>query len=696
MPRLSLSMPASPAKTESESEERFPTSRSAPVSRTPSSIQVLAQPTKRVMPSRDQSNGAVRTRDQSGGAVRTRPPVVTQPLRPVLAVHSARTLTHLTKGSQPALLAKNLPSRAGPITSSASSSGSSSARSSTSSTSTRSTLLLRGTRSLPEQTAADHLLGRLSVDLAALKSNPAELEAVRQRLTPRQPLTLVLRSRVDTMKGQLQTKDARIAELEAMLGSKSTTASSLGQSSAVSGLGSPTGVSEATSEAPLEVSPTHLAELPSETPVVVTAEAHAEHRSSHKEVRAREREASPAEQEVEVEKPHRASPRWARGATIQGRPRQTEHSMAHVLPPSASVLPACLPVPSIEPQSGATRAAQLGAKLDALLASGVQLSSSTTPSDESLIAPELLSASGHVSDVDQSEDLDEDCHRLLSVASRVLDFDVAVAPPPPLTSPPLTSPPLTSPPLPPPPLARTAVLSPTPQAAPAKPLPPLEVPSLALPATPSPESQCRTPVEERLFDASSYLIEEFAAERARREADIAEAAAVRAHVADRRATAEAAAERLAAPKWGGLCPQSAAIDRSRGPEKVRPEAIQEFVGLPEKRERYKTPATRAAEAKAAAEAAAGQVPVEEAERCVRLRHRAVAVFANEDEDEEDDAPNCHFRRPATSDSLFRRRIFPAKARELPTVGLESPIAYHHQSPHRKCGSVPSPRGARAM
>jgi hypothetical protein len=71
---------------------------------------------------------------------------------------------------------------------------------------------------------------------------------VRQRLTPRQPLTLALRSRVEALKSQLHTKDARIAELEATLhGSRSTTASN--HSSTTSGPCSPTGEDDASSEA---------------------------------------------------------------------------------------------------------------------------------------------------------------------------------------------------------------------------------------------------------------------------------------------------------------------------------------------------------------------------------------------------------------------------------------------------------------
>ena len=65
--------------------------------------------------------------------------------------------------------------------------------------------LLQGTRALPEQTAADRLLEKLSGELETLKSDPAELDAVKARLTPREPLTQSLRAR-------LKDKDERIAD----------------------------------------------------------------------------------------------------------------------------------------------------------------------------------------------------------------------------------------------------------------------------------------------------------------------------------------------------------------------------------------------------------------------------------------------------------------------------------------------------
>ena len=133
--------------------------RSAPVSRQ-TSFQQLAVPPPPTAPKL---------------SARKRPP--SSRTRPVLEVHSARTLFHLT---QPAIL-QDAPRD-----------------------------LLAGTRALPAKTVADRLLVRLESELTQLKNDPAELEAVRARLTPRQPLTEALRAR-------LKVKDDRIAELESRL-----------------------------------------------------------------------------------------------------------------------------------------------------------------------------------------------------------------------------------------------------------------------------------------------------------------------------------------------------------------------------------------------------------------------------------------------------------------------------------------------
>ena len=133
--------------------------RSAPVSRQ-TSFQQLAVPPPPTAPKL---------------SARKRPP--SSRTRPVLEVHSARTLFHLT---QPAIL-QDAPRD-----------------------------LLAGTRALPAKTVADRLLVRLESELTQLKNDPAELEAVRARLTPRQPLTEALRAR-------LKVKDDRIAELESCL-----------------------------------------------------------------------------------------------------------------------------------------------------------------------------------------------------------------------------------------------------------------------------------------------------------------------------------------------------------------------------------------------------------------------------------------------------------------------------------------------
>ena len=69
---------------------------------------------------------------------------------------------------------------------------------------------LQGARALPEQTMADRLLERLAGDLSALKADPEQLAAMRERLAPRQPLTLALRTR-------LGEKEQLISKLQAQL-----------------------------------------------------------------------------------------------------------------------------------------------------------------------------------------------------------------------------------------------------------------------------------------------------------------------------------------------------------------------------------------------------------------------------------------------------------------------------------------------
>ena len=469
--------------------------------------------------------------------------------RPALKVHSARTLSHLTKGAIPTSLIEAPRKKHVPCT-----------HFSTSSSGTARSSLLYGTRALPEQTGADNLLCRISVDLAQLKGDPQKLEAVRQRLTPRQPLTLALRSRVEALKSQLHTKDARIAELEATLqGSRSTTASN--HSSTTSGPCSPTGEDDTSSE--------------------------------------------------------------------------------------AEAVPSCQ-----APVGQATRA-----------------------------EAEVSSHGAHKEERDES--LDEDCDCLLSMASRVLDFDVCAAPPPPPA--PLAPPP--APPArpqapPPPPIATvhpiesdapcTQAPSPAILSTPLSWEAPVTAPALASPAMTSPRSPrspCRTPREDRVFDyfagqaygRTSFIIEVFAEERARREVEEAEAEAARALAAERRAIAEAASERLAAPSQRRVQPLSGAAfeRRTRNAEKARPEAALDFVRIPEKRERYKTPATRAAEAKAAAAAQVQAECDEHSPRCSREPLSARTVVSVEEQEQEgneteDDEEEIERRR---SERLsFRRRL----------------------------------------
>ena len=526
---LSLSMPGSPS-SKIVCASQAPTARSAPVSRQTSrpSIQVLARPT---MAARARPFTA---RSQSAAT------------RPALKVHSARTLSHLTKGAIPASLIEAPHKNHMPCTH---------LSTSISGTARSGTARLYGTRTLPEQTGADHLLCRISVDLAQLKGNPQKLEAVRQRLTPRQPLTLALRSRVEALKSQLHTKDARIAELEATLqGSRSTTASN--HSSTTSGPCSPTGEGDASWEA--------------------------------------------------------------------------------------------------------------------------EASSVPSPGQASRAEAEGSSHGAHKEERDEA--LDEDCDRLLSVASRVLDFDVCAAPPPPPAPPaPPPAPPARPPAPPPPPIAIVHLIEPdapcTQAPSPAilsTPLSweaPATAPALASPAMTSPRSPCRTPREDRVFDyfagqaygRTSFIIEVFAEERARREVEEAEAEAARALAAERRAIAEAASERLAAPSQRRVQPLSSAAfeRRTRDAEKARPEAALDFVRIPEKRERYKTPATRAAEAKAAAAAQVQAECDEHSPRCSREPLSARTVVSVEEQEQEgneteDDEEEIERRR---SERLsFRRRL----------------------------------------
>ena len=529
-------MPGSPSSKIVCASEA-PTARSAPVSRQTSrpSIQVLARPTMaaHARPSTARSHSAA--------------------TRPALKVHSARTLSHLTKGAIPTSLIEAPRKKHVPCT-----------HFSTSSSGTARSSLLYGTRALPEQTGADNLLCRISVDLAQLKGDPQKLEAVRQRLTPRQPLTLALRSRVEALKSQLHTKDARIAELEATLhGSRSTTASN--HSSTTSGPCSPTGEDDASSEA------------------------------------------------------------------------------------EAEAVPSCQ-----APVGQATRA-------------------------------EAEGSSHGAHEEERDEALDEDCDRLLSMASWVLDFDVCAAPPPPPAPPaPPPAPPARPQAPPPPPIATvhpiksdapcTQAPSPAILSTPLSWEAPVTAPALASPAMTSrprsPRSPCRTPREDRVFDyfagqaygRTSFIVEVFAEERARREAEEAEAEAARASAAERRAIAEAASERLAAPRQRRVQPLSSAAfeRRTRDAEKARPEAALDFVRIPEKRERYKTPATRAAEAKAAAAAQVQAEGAEHSPRCSRepLSARPVVVSIEEQDqsegnETEDDEEEIERRR---SEQLLIRRL----------------------------------------
>ena len=153
----------------------------------------------------------------------------------------------------------------------------------------------------------------------------------------------------------------------------------------------------------------------------------------------------------------------------------------------------------------------------------------------------------------------------------------------------------------------------------------------------------------------------FAEERARREVEEAEAEAARALAAERRAIAEAASERLAAPSQRRVQPLSSAAfeRRTRDAEKARPEAALDFVRIPEKRERYKTPATRAAEAKAAAAAQVQAECDEHSPRCSREPLSARTVVSVEEQEQEgneteDDEEEIERRR---SERLsFRRRL----------------------------------------
>jgi len=75
--------------------------------------------------------------------------------------------------------------------------------------------LLASTRRLPTQTTADHLLTRLAPELAELKADQESVDRMRERLTPRQPLTMALRAR-------LEEKNQKIRQLEAELARKTT------------------------------------------------------------------------------------------------------------------------------------------------------------------------------------------------------------------------------------------------------------------------------------------------------------------------------------------------------------------------------------------------------------------------------------------------------------------------------------------
>lgn len=162
------SLPATPTDTQII---LLPKARSAPVSRNNSAEALEALPVvpKLKLPDQATPLPIARTYQPRSQSARHRPGLV---------VHSARTMRHM---SQPAVLTQ----RDGND-------------------------LLAGTRALPVQTVADGLLKKHHDVLVALKSNPAAMDAVRARLTPREPLTLALKSR-------LEQKDKRIADLEAQL-----------------------------------------------------------------------------------------------------------------------------------------------------------------------------------------------------------------------------------------------------------------------------------------------------------------------------------------------------------------------------------------------------------------------------------------------------------------------------------------------
>ena len=144
------------------------------------------------LPSARSTHSAPVTRNSSESEIhlarsRARPTSAPHSVRPALKVNSARTLAHLV---QPSFLSSTPRSAA---------------------TATRAKL----GRHQP-------LLDRLS--LKALRSDPAELEALRSRVAPRQPLTLALQARLKQLNATLGAKEERIAQLEAALATQIATA----------------------------------------------------------------------------------------------------------------------------------------------------------------------------------------------------------------------------------------------------------------------------------------------------------------------------------------------------------------------------------------------------------------------------------------------------------------------------------------
>jgi len=487
----SLSMPVSPSRS---SYDSLPTTaRSAPDTRTRADhipTLKLQRPTR-----------------LAAGAAGTL-------VRPALQVHSSRTLARL---SQPASLACQSAVKKASSSATASESSSSGDLSSRSSRSDQSSLdddgLLRRTRALPQQTAADKLLGRLEVNLAALKANPSELEAMSMRLKPRQPLTLVLQTRVKDMEGRLLAKDARIAALEAQL------ASSIEPS-----------VSSAVPSSELQLR--REDDICSEPDVVMHSEAVSVEeqvlRSCTSDATVRVPSPPPAQPYVGDTLSHEES-RGVRGTepdehasstirqsalagaparTLQHKPHKPKAEAARTVASGTS--DGTQSIERLDRRQGvehSSTVATLGAKLDALLNSPPKHDEESHTAAEGWIPGRPPRGTRPVAEggplLDRPTARRTGMPKVADVRSNAIGAKAFGA------------------------VAEAAVAA-----------------ELALPSPVS--SPCRTPEAERPFNAASFLLEQFAEERARREAEEALAAERRAAAQARRDLAAAATARLAA------------------------------------------------------------------------------------------------------------------------------------------------------